>query len=86
MAFVCKANECECGNVSCFHLQRHLLCAIEKTPPHSPTVRCASTMLLQLPPRRDLLTYVAYTPQQRGPATCHADDDWLMCCDLLFLL
>lgn len=24
MAFVCKMNEC--GNVSCFHLQRHLLC------------------------------------------------------------
>lgn len=63
MAFVCKANECECGNVSCFHLQRHLLCAIEKAPPpayHYNPLTVTSTQQLQQ--RRDLLTYVACTP------------------------
>lgn len=42
-----------CGNVSCFHLQRHLLCAIENPthcPPSAAPIQCA---------RRDLLTYVA---------------------------
>lgn len=63
MAFVCKANECECGNVSCFHLQPHLLCAIERAPPlayHYNPLTVTSTQQLQQ--RRDLLTYVAYIP------------------------